>query len=466
MLWLCIHTGELPLECAPPPAVEAAAVADRIGNRRILVTVNAAARAMGIAPGLEATAASAILPTLRLIPRSLRREQEAIRSLCGWAEQFASTVTSDPARLLLWLEAGPSLKYFQGVAPLRAKVATGLAALGYTATIGIAPTPESAALLAQQGSEDWIPAGVDLGQALAAFPTRALALSADCRETFEGLGMTRIGDILALPRDALARRFGPKVSSYLARLIGEIPDPRIPHRSPERFRRRFELLGTVESTEALLFPLRRLLSELQAFLHRREAAVQEVALAFEHDSGPPTEITLRSTLPLRDAATLGLLARERFERLELRASVEALVLTARRLVVPRDGQGDLFGAGSKDGQWAAVVDKLRARLGDAAVHGLGLASDHRPEKAWSTETTVGAAEGPPLPDWPLWLLAEPRPIRPPTGELGRPQRIEAGWWEFNDTSRDYHTVTAANGARLWLFRDNRSQKWFLQGLWG
>ena len=64
-------------------------------------------------------------------------------------------------------------------------------------------------------------------------------------------------DPASLPLDAVAMRFGYAVTDYFGRLSGRLADPRRWYRIPERYRRRFEFDGQIESTETLLFPLRR-----------------------------------------------------------------------------------------------------------------------------------------------------------------------------------------------------------------
>ena len=49
--------------------------------------------------------------------------------------------------------------------------------------------------------------------------------------------------------------------------------------------------------------------------------------------------------------------------------------------------------------------------------------------------------------------------------MSRPERIEAGWWNDEDSSRDYYIAATDAGARWWLYKDVATNQWFLQGLW-
>jgi protein ImuB len=62
---------------------------------------------------------------------------------------------------------------------------------------------------------------------------------------------------------------------------------------------------------------------------------------------------------------------------------------------------------------------------------------------------------------------EPRKIK--EGEfvtLAGPERIESGWWDGDEASRDYFVARLSDGALGWIYRegDLSSVHWFLHGL--
>ena len=69
---------------------------------------------------------------------------------------------------------------------------------------------------------------------------------------------------------------------------------------------------------------------------------------------------------------------------------------------------------------------------------------------------------------PLWLLHEPYALSMgPAGaavelESG-PERIESGWWDGFEVSRDYFVGRNQQGETLWLYRD-RGGHWFVHGI--
>jgi protein ImuB len=70
---------------------------------------------------------------------------------------------------------------------------------------------------------------------------------------------------------------------------------------------------------------------------------------------------------------------------------------------------------------------------------------------------------------PLWLLPTPMALEARRGSLkliSGPERIESGWWDEHDVARDYYTAQNDEGQKLWVFRDHRTRRWFLHGLFG
>lgn len=472
-LWLCLRLPSLPLEALPLPGDGPCVVFERAGQRKRLVCGNPAAEALGLTRGRELGEAAALAPDLKSLERNPRAEREALRVLAAAAYRFSSQVTTQvvapvPDAHAVWLEIARSLRLFGGVASLCAQLRDALAPLGYCFEAGIAPTLEGAYLLA--GSAP-VSDRTALWRALEPLPIARLPVDAATRAAFAGSGLRRIGEVLALPLDALARRFSPAFTDYLGRVTGRLADARRLYRPPEHYRRRVELAGEVDSTEALRFPIRRMLAELAADLVARDAGVTAFTLELEHEGGARTPLEVGLGSPSRDALHLQVLAHARLEQLRVPQPVQGLVLRAERFAPVRVRQFDLFNArGADELEWESVLDRLRARLGAAAVQSLGLHADHRPEKAWLRQP-LGAAERAPQArepsgrQRPLWLLPEPRPLTREPRCLQGPERIEGGWWDGADVQRDYYVAETGEGARLWVYREQRSGRWFLHGLW-
>jgi protein ImuB len=429
----------------------------------------------------------------------------ALTRLALWAQQWSSHVsryqTRDDAELFgaaahpaLWLEVGGSLALFGGVTGLRTEISTALELLGYSGELAIAPTPRAAQLLTQAPEPRAVLERPLLAARLSSLPLHWLALPEPALRALRSAGLRRIGAVLALPPAALARRFGPATSLYLQRLMGDAPDPLPTTPLPARYHAGFEFAGEVTDHTALLFPLQRLLYELQGYLRARDCALHRCQLRLRHrgrrDERADTLITLSASQPTRDAAQLLALARERLARLVLPAPVRELHLEADEFSAPAVLQGDFFSRDSESAQQLQqVLDRLCARLGAKNIHCLATLPEHRPERAWQAGTADVSGSGrqailterftrseskspdatahhaSALPARPCWLLREPINVSAPTQVLSGPERIESGWWDGGDVARDYYLARSVDGARQWVYQDLRSNAWYLQGLW-
>ena len=421
-------------------------------------------------------------------------ERAALTRLAVWAQQWSSWVSlgaqdevagapaSDGQRgalrtehAWLWLEVGASLALFGGPAALRAAIGAALEPLGHEAHTAIAPTPQAARLLTQVREPCSVLDQASLLPRLAPLRLGLLALPDAALAALRSAGFRRIGEVLELPPAALAQRFGPEAALVLQRLRGAAPEPMPAVSFPRHYHARVEFDDEVHQASALLFPLQRLLWELQGWLRAADRAVQGCLLRFEHRGLADTELPLRSSLPSRDAAQWLGLARERFNSLTFPAPVRALHLRADEFTAPAVGQRDFFAHDAQRAeQLHQVLDRLQARLGATCVQQLRTTPDYRPERAWGgvnagslhidTAPALDTA-GADIAPRPCWLLREPRVLRAPPRLVAGPERIESGWWDRGDVARDYYLARDEDGTRQWVYQDLRSGAWYLHGLW-
>ena len=514
MLWLALHLPRLSLEAlaATLPADAAGVPLALLAQHRI-TAVDAAAAACGVRPGLKRATALALAPALRLGQADPARDAQALQAVLHTALGFTPMACLDAPHATVLLEVQPCLRLFGGAARLRARLHDALAPLGHQLQWAAAPTAAGAALLARWGgaSHGDLACGAHATElpALQALldeaPVWLLGPGREHWEALQGMGLQRISQLRALPRSALARRFGPALLDEIDRARGERADPREPAMLPEVFDARLELHARADSAEQLLHGAAVLLARLVAWARARHARIAAFALQMAHerhrrradagDAGAAGELPARTTLrvelaePAADAAHLHALLKERL-----------------------------------------------ARLGDDGVQALQPVADHRPEHASRTVPLAalrraarglapGWAAGPaPLPlHRPAWLLPEPLPL--PSGARGQgplwegrplqllagPERIEAGWWDDGGgaaagadaraggptgsravartdigaatsglAARDYFIARAADGALVWIYRARLPLRpdaadglraadgagWFLQGRFG
>jgi protein ImuB len=457
MSWACILLPRLALDGVlrrhPEPGRPLALVTGP-AQKRVLAAVNPAAARIGLQAGQALAAAHALVSefaTVEYDPDEVARWRDF---LAAWAYRYSSQVTTafDDA---IVLEIGASLRLFGPWPRFERQLREDLVALGFSHSIALAPHPRAAWVLA--GSQD----GLALTQpstlptALARLPVAQARLEAKTARALHAMGLRRLGQLFEAPRASLAQRFGPGLLQHLDRLRGDAPEPFDLYQPPHRFDLRLELPYDIEHSQALLFPMRRAIADLAAFLAGRDGGVQRFVLHLEHEDHPDTEVVVGMLAAERDPSLLFDLARGRLEQARIPAPVRGLRLVAEELPPFVPAGRELFDdRPAQSMPWTTLRERLRARLGDDAVYALAPADDHRPEQAWRRTcvpvATTAAIEPAPR---PTWLLPRAIPLRDGVPRLvAGPERVESGWWDGGDTRRDYYVVETANGQQAWAYR--------------
>lgn len=456
MLWACILLPQLALDAVlrqrDDPQQPLVLVTGPV-QRRVLQAVNPAARALGLKPGQSLTAAYMLSRDFATAPYDPAQIEHWQGFLAAWAYRFSSQVSVHYPRVLL-LEVQSTMGLFGPWPQFEARLRDELNALGFRHRITLAPNPAAARMLANAYDGFGVEDPAALVDALQRLPVERVGLAADDATALKRMGMRYLGEVLSLPRAQLARRFPAQVLSHLDTLLGHRPLALEFFIPADVFDQRIELNFDVESNQALLFPLRRLINDLAAYLAGRDVGVQRFTLHLKHADGEDTRVEVGLLAAERDAALLFELARGRFEHLQVPRPVQVVRLSA--LDLPRfvPACKELFDQRPQQTQpWEQLRERLRARLGDDALQDLRAHADHRPERAWRND-------GPWMPtsldlsaQRPGWLLEQAEPL-PAHGlrVLAGPERIESGWWDGGDVRRDYYLVETSTGRRGWAYR--------------
>ena len=480
-LWLCLYLPQLPLEVLTHKLrpESAQAISAEAGRRTLVVTANACATARGVRVGMPVNTALALVPDLGLHTRSAALESAALARLADWAGRFTPAVSRSDGNALL-LEIQGSLRLFGGLEALQVTLLRELSALGHAVRMACTPTARASLWLAQAGVACTLRTASELRQTLARIPVRHLGWPTPVLQTLLQMGLTTLGDCVRLPREGFARRLGRERLRELDQAFGRHPELHQYHAPPTRFIDALELPAETTDAALLLEGFQQLFLHLGRELESRQASVRGVCCRLQHPDGQETRVRLG----LRQAAGAGLLPgllRLRLEAVVLPAAVVALALRADLVPGQVPVGTDLLGQPlHPDGDLSGLLERLRARLGSQAVHGCALIAEHRPESAWRAvvdplaavpATEILTATQP----RPVWLLPMPQLLGLMTGQpawhgvlaLERgPERIESGWWDGGDVRRDYYQASNPRGATLWIYRDLRSEAWYLHGIFG
>jgi protein ImuB len=465
MLWACCTVPSLSLEIFEAGDAPRA-IYDGPQQRTVVHAVNAAALAAGVRPGQTVAAARALCATLECLRRDVAAESLRLETLAALAYARSSQIVLDPPDAVL-LEVGASLRLFGGWPAIRDTLRERLQAEGHQLRIALAPTPLAARLLADIRDGAAVANTARLKERLASVPLTQARLDDGALAMLTAIGVRTLGEARALPAGALARRTGRELIAHLDRLYGDAPDPRPFWQPPRRIELRCEFEYGIETSPALRFPLQRLTRELARHLQARDASVLNFQLQFGHEGEPTSSMAVGLRVPVRSADALFDAARGRLEQHPLAAPAHWLALVADDLPPFAPRSPDLFDAAERGALgWDALVERLRARLGDDAVNQPTPWPDHRPEHAWRRLPERGheAAPAISLPR-PMWLLPQPQPLRARIVKLhGEVERIESGWWDGDDVRRDYVIADLDSGQRAWLFREaGRDGDWMVHG---
>lgn len=481
-LWLALAFPKLALEVHVDRRRDSPAVAVRAHKGRSVVhTVSRTAEIRGVSAGMAVNAAFALCPGLDVYPYDEQSQLDRLQQLAAWAEQYTSRVSLQPPHALL-LEVGGSMKLFGGLSAIRKLVRQQLTQRWQLSFYSaVTPAPMASLLLAYSGRDEVVRNKQQLRSVLGSLPVKGLPIELKKKQQLHSTGVRILRDLWRLPREDLARRFGPELIHYLDRTLGLAPDPLEFFVSPDEFEACYEFSMDVHDSDLLFNAAGQLLQQLAGFLRQRDACINQCQFQLYHDRQHVTRVTVGVRRATRDHRHLATLLRERLDRLLLEAPVRRIRLTASELMPFRPQELSLFLEPALDQNPACsesdietLLEQLQARMGRDAVRTFHGVADHRPEYAYVVNGAAAGKSERVMQQRPFWLLPEPRLLpqkdrRPwlqgPVVLVRGPERIQAGWWSGRDVGRDYYIAVDSKGSRLWIFRElDEHCRWYLHGL--
>jgi len=451
--------------------------------------------------------ALSFLPGLATVAAEPAKDAAALRRLAEWCGRYSPWTAPDGADGVR-VETTGSAHLWDGERALAADLKTRLDRQGVAGRIAIADTLGAAwamARFAEAGESVAILPPGDARAALAPLPVEALRLDPFTAQGLRRVGLKRIGDLYAMPRDALARRFGETVAQLLDQALDHLPEPLSPLGEAPSRRVRLSFAEPIVDPANLTLAAERLTADLVCRLAREGMGARRLDLAFHRVDGRVERIGLGTAHPSRDPRHLAALFKERLDTIDPGLGVEDMILAAFAVEPLLAEQIGLPGhpAGNQASGIAPLLDRLGNKLGLDALSRLEPRESHIPERA-SVSVPVGSPhppspvtteEGwgggkpqrpirlfePPEPVEAFWLLPDDPPFRftwrrrrHRVTRADGPERIADEWWQPEgfgaaEALRDYYRVEDEEGRRFWLFRaglhgNDRPPRWFVHGV--
>lgn len=493
-------TAKPPPDARASPAPLVTALPEH--GRRIVATTDAAARALGIAPGMTITKARSFTPELDVIDADPAADLDGLCRLALWAGQrYAPIVAPDPPDGF-WLDVTGCALLFDTERALIKDLHRRIAGFGLAVQIAVADTAGCAHAVARH-----VPAGRpitiepgDHRKAIALLPIAALRLDAGVVDGLRKLGFERIEQLIGTPRAPLAKRFGRTLHRRLDQALGFVPEP-IEAIFPEHLPRcRLGFMEPLVTAEAFGQVIADLAGDIAAQLVGIGKGARRLDCYFHRVDGHDQAIRVGTAAPSRDAAHLAKLLAAKIETIDPGLGIEAMTLVAPLVEAQGARQGEGLESMARRGpDLAGLVDALANRFGRGRLYRT------IPQASAMPERSVGRAPALSIPGGAAWHEDLPRPSRmlsppeaidvtamlpdhPPAMFVWRskrfrvaqadgPERLHGEWWRDAGieadrpyTVRDYFQVETTGGGRYWLFRlgdgENSAtgaMRWFIHG---
>lgn len=430
-----------------------------------------AARARGVHAGMRLKTAVNLAPDIQIVRCNQQQEARILQEQARWLYRYADHIVLFSSDGVL-AEVSSLQRLYGSLPAFLHTVQQALSERRLTAWPGFGHTPLAARLMARTGKRECTPDKNHLLASLGQIPLPAAEFDTRTCTRLQRLGLVTLKDVFDLPAAELARRLSPETLLYVQKIQGTRADPRQPWKPPHFFRQQVDFVQEVERSQGLLFPIQKMLAELEQDLCWRQKNTDSLLLALHHRYQKPTHLRIRTSGPEHRAQLFLDLISLQFGQQALQAPIISLTLSVRRFLEREpSAEQDLLGEYQDLNEaWHTLFSRLQARLGANAVQQLSPQADHRPEKAWkatqprSKSQTVATTDQ--LPHRPLWLLPGPKPLtESPEAWLSGPERISGGWWDGHRVQRDYYIAQLNSGQLAWVFRDVR-EGWFIHGWFG
>ncbi|MEO1292264.1 MAG: DNA polymerase Y family protein [Pseudomonadota bacterium] len=512
VLWLPRLSAEIALRhetISPPFAITVTAK-----NAVRIACPDHQAEAQGVVKGQSLADARAVCPDLTTRALCQITEKRAWAMLRRWAQRYSPLVARTPPERLT-LDITGCAHLFGGEEAMLGDVLTRLRDAGFTAHGSIADTKGAAWAMGLAQSDSVVIPNGQTRATLLPVPLAGLRLSETSYAAMRRLGLKTIGDLVRLPRSAIARRFGLESVRRLDEALGAMPEPIDYTPEPPRFSTQMTCPDPLHLQQDVLDGVERLLTRLCATLERHGHGARQMRLALRRTDGSVVDIPIELAAMSRDPARIRALFEAPVSRIDAGFGIDHLHLTATRTealcpkqTVAHSPRQEAMSRGTSvsEEKLSDLLNTMVNRLGPDRVRRPVPCESHQPERAFSmvpVAQTAGLVMWPRIqpttpqrpveliPALPIDPVSEPfsarsdqgklcsapaEPMPEPARSAGQsappqhfrwqgvlhktlrahgPERVTPAWW-LDDASwrtglRDYWRVETDRGERLWVF---------------
>ena len=254
------------------------AVVGQEKNGMRVLCCNDSAKQSAVEDLLSLSTALALCPDLLTLQQQPEREKTILQQLALIAYSFSPGVII--AEQGLWLELSGCEKLFHSYQQLLQQLQKALLLRCTHIDMGVAGSADAARLLCRPGFRCELPESIELEQQFRLTPLSLLRVQRRQQQSFYQLGLSSLGDLLALPRAELASRFGAGIVDQLQLLLGEKPCQLTRFKPPLTFDDLMQSPQGIFSKQGLLFPMKTLLQRLSIYLQARQCYCRTIEWRF------------------------------------------------------------------------------------------------------------------------------------------------------------------------------------------
>jgi protein ImuB len=435
------------------------------------------------------------------------RDTAALHALACWSLRYSPIAAPDTDGLLL--DVSGMQRVHRSETELTRRVVSDLSTRGFAACVGIASSFAGAWAMARYSAARF--SVIDAGQerdALTPLPVLALGVVPAIADALADVGVSTIGELLALPRDAVIARYGGALVERLDQALDSsvVAESIVPVQPKPALESELVFDGPTDHPESIHVATHRVLIRLVDLLIDAQRGARRLQVILRRPDADAEHIEVALTRPSYNTKHLWKLIATKLERVDLGAGVEGVRIIATRTARLRHEQqtSPTLGASALTADDAAkgeLIDTLVGRLGASNVLRATLAASHLPERSFrfvpvteddpTPHENASDARGI-TPDRPTILYPKPELAKAialtPDGPLLRlrwrnheysithclgPERLGAEWWRWQIATsspsfppeRDYFAAQTDEGRWLFVARQPRTGRWFVHGEW-